>query len=70
MRGEDPLFRALTFAPEAGLCRFDPQEVDLELGASWLYPRPASKRSQCFRTWRLRVRPRMARRYGRKKISA
>jgi len=44
MRGEDPLFGALRFAPEAGLCRFDPQEVDLELGASWLYPRPAIMR--------------------------
>ncbi len=38
---QKPLFGELTFAPEAGLCRFDPPEVDLELGASWPYPRPA-----------------------------
>jgi hypothetical protein len=36
---ERPLFGELTFAPEAGLCRFDPPEVDLQLGESWAYPR-------------------------------
>ena len=36
-----PLFGELTFAPEAGLCKFDPPEIDLELGESWFYPRPA-----------------------------
>lgn len=33
-----PLFGEMTFAPEAGLCRFDPPEFDLELGESWSYP--------------------------------
>jgi hypothetical protein len=33
-----PLFGELTFAPEAGLCRFNPPEFDLELGESWSYP--------------------------------
>jgi len=33
-----PLFGELTFAPEAGLCRFDPPEVDLRLGETWSYP--------------------------------
>lgn len=40
-----PLFGELTFAPEAGLCKFDPPEIDLELGASWFYPRPAFDRA-------------------------
>ncbi|MBS0383991.1 MAG: hypothetical protein JSS00_01420 [Proteobacteria bacterium] len=40
-RPQKPLFGELTFTPEAGLCRFDPPEFDIELGASWLYPRPA-----------------------------
>ncbi len=35
-----PLFGELTFAPEAGLCRFRPEQVDLELGEAWAYPRP------------------------------
>jgi len=43
---QKPLFGELTFAPEAGLCRFDPPEVDFELGASWSYPRPAFEREQ------------------------
>ena len=37
-----PLFGELTFAPEAGLCRFDPRRLDLELGESWAYPLPSS----------------------------
>jgi len=41
---QKPLFGELTLAPEAGLCRFDPRQVDFELGASWLYPNPAIKR--------------------------
>jgi hypothetical protein len=36
-----PLFGELTFAPEAGLCRFHPPIFDLELGESWSYPRAA-----------------------------
>jgi len=35
---ERPLFGEMTFAPEAGLCRFDPPAFDLELGESWSYP--------------------------------
>jgi hypothetical protein len=34
-----PLFGEMTFAPEAGLCRFDPQWFDLQLGESWAYPK-------------------------------
>jgi len=41
-----PLFGELTFAPEAGLCKFDPPEIDLELGESWFYPRPAFDRER------------------------
>lgn len=37
-REQGPLFGELTFAPEAGLCRFEPPEFDLELGESWSYP--------------------------------
>ena len=36
---ERPLFGEMTFAPEAGLCRFDPPTFDLQLGESWAYPR-------------------------------
>lgn len=43
---QKPLFGELTFAPEAGLCKFDPPEIDLELGASWFYPRPAFDRER------------------------
>jgi hypothetical protein len=39
-----PLFGELTFAPEAGLCRFDPKRLDTELGESWAYPLQASAR--------------------------
>jgi hypothetical protein len=38
-----PLFGELTFAPEAGLCRFWPPKFDLELGESWSYPRWANE---------------------------
>ena len=34
-----PLFGELTFAPEAGLTRFQPARFDLDLGESWSYPR-------------------------------
>jgi hypothetical protein len=34
-----PLFGEMTFAPEAGLCRFDPAAFDRRLGESWSYPR-------------------------------
>jgi hypothetical protein len=37
-----PLFGELTFAPEAGLCRFKPPAFDLELGESWSYPETPS----------------------------
>ncbi|MGH6950194.1 MAG: ATP-grasp fold amidoligase family protein, partial [Vitreimonas sp.] len=37
-----PLFGEMTFAPEAGLCQFDPQRLDIELGESWSYPAPRS----------------------------
>lgn len=37
-----PLFGELTFAPEAGLCRFSPPAFDLELGQSWAYPEAPS----------------------------
>jgi hypothetical protein len=40
---QGPLFGELTFAPEAGLCRFDPPAFDLELGASWAYPRTSGE---------------------------
>lgn len=33
-----PLFGEMTFAPEAGLCRFEPREIDLRLGETWSYP--------------------------------
>lgn len=33
-----PLFGEMTFAPEAGLCRFDPPGIDLKLGKTWSYP--------------------------------
>ncbi|OQW58413.1 MAG: hypothetical protein A4S17_11690 [Proteobacteria bacterium HN_bin10] len=33
-----PLFGELTLAPEAGLCRFSPDRIDLELGEAWSYP--------------------------------
>lgn len=35
---EHPLFGELTFAPEAGLCRFDPPEIDMQIGELWPYP--------------------------------
>jgi hypothetical protein len=35
---DKPLFGELTLAPEAGLCRFSPDRVDLELGEAWSYP--------------------------------
>lgn len=34
-----PLFGEMTFAPEAGLCRFEPNDFDLKLGESWAYPK-------------------------------
>jgi hypothetical protein len=44
-----PLFGELTFAPEAGLCRFDPPRFDLELGNSWAYPNaPEDPRIKAF----------------------
>ena len=43
---QKPLFGELTLAPEAGLCRFDPRQIDLELGASWSYPDPAIRRKR------------------------
>jgi hypothetical protein len=39
-----PLFGELTFAPEAGLCRFKPPSFDLELGRKWAYPAPGHAR--------------------------
>lgn len=35
-----PLFGEMTFAPEAGLCRFEPRDFDRRLGQSWAYPGP------------------------------
>jgi len=43
-----PLFGEMTFAPEAGLCRFDPPDFDLRLGESWAYPSAADTRPQSF----------------------
>lgn len=37
-----PLFGEMTFAPEAGLCRFEPRDFDLKLGESWAYPQKQS----------------------------
>ncbi|MEZ5995965.1 MAG: ATP-grasp fold amidoligase family protein [Hyphomonadaceae bacterium] len=37
-----PLFGEMTFAPEAGLCRFEPRDFDWTLGESWAYPRAVS----------------------------
>jgi hypothetical protein len=34
-----PLFGEMTFAPEAGLTRFEPKDFDLKLGESWSYPK-------------------------------
>lgn len=36
---QGPLFGEMTFSPEAGLCRFEPRDFDIELGESWAYPR-------------------------------
>ena len=41
-----PLFGELTFTPEAGLCRFEPADFDLELGASWSYPEETNELAQ------------------------
>lgn len=41
-----PLFGELTFAPEAGLCRFEPRRVDRDLGESWSYPSPPLEHGQ------------------------
>lgn len=38
-----PLFGEMTFAPEAGLCRFEPRDFDLKLGESWAYPKKPSE---------------------------
>jgi hypothetical protein len=38
-----PLFGEITFAPEAGLCCFEPKEFDFKLGEAWSYPGPASE---------------------------
>jgi hypothetical protein len=38
-----PLFGEMTFAPEAGLCRFHPRDFDAKLGESWAYPRSATE---------------------------
>ncbi len=38
-----PLFGEITFAPEAGLCRFNPPAFDLTLGESWVYPNAAQE---------------------------
>jgi hypothetical protein len=43
-----PLFGELTFAPEAGLCRFSPARVDNELGDSWSYP-ASVKHQRCLK---------------------
>lgn len=40
---DGPLFGELTLAPEAGLCRFSPDRMDLELGEAWSYPSPSEQ---------------------------
>jgi hypothetical protein len=41
-----PLFGEMTFSPEAGLCRFEPESFDLDLGESWTYPAPSNEAAQ------------------------
>lgn len=41
-----PLFGEMTFTPEAGLCRFEPADFDLELGESWSYPEETNELAQ------------------------
>lgn len=43
---QKPLFGEMTFSPEAGLCRFEPAGVDLELGESWSYPEVTNEKRQ------------------------
>jgi hypothetical protein len=43
---DGPLFGEMTFAPEAGLCRFDPPWFDLKLGESWSYPQSPTEQER------------------------
>lgn len=43
---QKPLFGEMTFSPEAGLCRFEPAGVDLELGERWSYPEVTNEKRQ------------------------
>ncbi|MGQ0533488.1 MAG: ATP-grasp fold amidoligase family protein [Caulobacteraceae bacterium] len=47
---DKPLFGELTFAPEAGLCRFSPERIDEELGEAWPYPGPPVQQERPTRT--------------------